>query len=126
MPHVLQAVTYNQSMQHFMKLVPCMDNCFLCKLLFENGRNLFPCCSELIFAGFSSFTWIIVTSLKANKIEEILQHARERGMKDENMQEENEPGYRARRSSIKFYLEMGREGTWRMDFSMLVNHVNKQ
>jgi len=47
-------------------------------------------------------------------------------MKDENMQEENELGYRARRSSIKFYLEMGREGTWRMDFSVLVNHVNKQ
>ena len=50
MPHVLQAVTYSQSI-HFMKFVPCMDNCFLCKLLFENGRNLFPCCSELIFRG---------------------------------------------------------------------------
>lgn len=37
------------------KDTPCIDSCFLCRLLVGNGRNLFPCCSELIFVKFSSF-----------------------------------------------------------------------
>lgn len=42
--------------RHTYEAIPCMDSCFLCKLLFEKGINLFPCCNELIFTGFSSFT----------------------------------------------------------------------